>query len=190
MQANSGPSTIQSSNSSVAVSYLNPQTAGNLNIAVVGWGDTTSSISSINDTQGNTYSRAVGPTSGTGLQQSIYYAKNTIGGSNKVTVTFNQAAAYPDVRVLEYSGADTTNPLDVTAAGTGTGTAANSGSATTASSNELIFGAGTTGTAFRGRPRIFADCVIRGHRCLEQTDAQGKGKVFVTFLLQFVLTFH
>src|SRR5207253_7635562 len=108
-----------------------------------------SSISSITDTQGNTYIPAVGPTSTTGLQQSIYYAKNTIGGSNKVTVTFNQAAAYPDVRVLEYSGADTTNPLDVTAAGTGTGTtAANSGSATTASSNELIFGAGTTGTAF------------------------------------------
>src|SRR6266852_1467828 len=37
VQANSGPSTIQSSNSSVAVSYLNPQTADNFNIAVVGW---------------------------------------------------------------------------------------------------------------------------------------------------------
>ena len=161
VQANSGPSTIQSSNSSVAVSYLNPQTAGNLNIVVVGWGDTTSSISSITDTQGNTYTPAVGPTSTTGLQQSIYYAKNTIGGSNKVTVTFNQAAAYPDVRVLEYSGADTTNPLDVTAAGTGTGTtAANSGSATTASSNELIFGAGTTGTAFSAAGSGFTSRMI------------------------------
>jgi len=160
VQGNSGPSTIQSSNSSVAVSYLNPQTAGNLNIVVVGWGDTTSSISSITDTQGNTYTPAVGPTSTTGLQQSIYYAKNTIGGSNKVTVTFNQAAAYPDVRVLEYSGADTTNPLDVTAAGTGTGTAANSGSATTASSNELIFGAGTTGTAFSAAGSGFTSRMI------------------------------
>jgi len=160
VQANSGPSTIQSSNSSVAVSYLNPQTAGNLNIVVVGWGDTTSSISSITDTQGNTYTPAVGPTSTTGLQQSIYYAKNTIGGSNKVTVTFNQAAAYPDVRVLEYSGADTTNPLDVTAAGTGAGTAANSGSATTASSNELIFGAGTTGTAFSAAGSGFTSRMI------------------------------
>ena len=161
VQANSGPSTIQSSNSSVAVSYLIPQTAGNLNVVVVGWGDTTSSISSITDTQGNTYTPAVGPTSTTGLQQSIYYAKNTIGGSNKVTVTFNQAAAYPDVRVLEYSGADTTNPLDVTAAGTGTGTtAANSGSATTASSNELIFGAGTTGTAFSAAGSGFTSRMI------------------------------
>src|SRR5437660_2261959 len=84
VQANSGPSTIQPSNSSVAVSYLNPQSAGNLNIVAVGWGDTTSSISSITDTQGYTYIPAVGPTSTTGLQQSIYYAKNIISGSNKV----------------------------------------------------------------------------------------------------------
>ena len=35
VQANSGPSTIQSSNSSVAVSYLSPQSTGNLNIVAV-----------------------------------------------------------------------------------------------------------------------------------------------------------
>jgi hypothetical protein len=148
MQANSGPSTIQSSNSSVSVSYLKPETAGDLNIVVVGWGDTSSSISAITDSQRNTYTRAVGPTSTTGLQQSIYYAKNVIGGSNQVSVTFNKAAAFPDVRILEYRGLSTTSPLDVTAAGVGTGTGANSGSATTTSSNELVFGAGTTGTVF------------------------------------------
>ena len=103
---------------------------------------------------------AVGPTSTTGLQQCIYYAKNIIGGSNKVTVTFSQAASYPDVRVLEYSGADTTNPLDVTAAGTGTGTAANSGFATTTSSNELIFGSGTTGNAFSAAGSGFTSRMI------------------------------
>lgn len=37
------------------------------------------------------------------LRQSIYYAKNIAGGSNTVTVTFNQAA-FVDVRALEYSG--------------------------------------------------------------------------------------
>ena len=80
---------------------------------------TTSTISSVTDSPGNTYSLAVGPTSATGLQQSIYYAKNIAGGSNTVTVTFNQAAAYPDVRILEYSGLDTSSPLDVTAAAAG-----------------------------------------------------------------------
>ena len=160
VQVNSGPSTIQRSNSSVAVSYLNPQTAGNLNIVTVGWGDNTSLISSITDTNGNTYTRAVGPTSTTDLQQSIYYAKNIVGGSNTVTVEFNQAAAYPDVRILEYSGLDPTSPLDVTAAGTGTGSAANSGSATTTSPNELIFGAGNSAHNFSAAGSGFTKRVI------------------------------
>ena len=38
------------------------------------------------------------------MQQSIYYAANIAGGSNTVTVTFSQAAAYPDIRILEYRG--------------------------------------------------------------------------------------
>jgi hypothetical protein len=78
------------------------------------------------------------------LRQSVYYAKNIVGGSNTVTVTFNQAAFFVDVRVLEYSGLDTATPLDVTAGAAGTGVSASSGSATTTSANELIFGAGTT----------------------------------------------
>ena len=160
VQANSGPSTIQSSNSSLAVPYLNPQTPSNLNIVVVGWGDTTSSIKSITDTQGNTYTGAVGPTRTTGLQQSIYYAKDIVGGSNEVTVRFNQTAMYPDVRVLEYRGEDTTDPLDVTAAVPGTGAAANSGSATTTSSNELIFGSGTTSNVFSAAGSGFAPRMI------------------------------
>ncbi len=144
VQADSGPSTIKTGETSVAVAYSNAQTAGNLNVVAVGWGDTTSAISSVTDTKGNTYTRAVGPTSNNGLQQAIYYAKNIAGGSNTVTVKFNQAAAYPDVRILEYSGLSSSSPLDVTAAGTGNGTSASSGTATTTSANELIFGAGTT----------------------------------------------
>jgi hypothetical protein len=161
VQANSGPSTIQPSNTSVSVVYSNAQTAGNLNVVAVGWGDATSAISSVTDAKGNTYTRAVGPTSNTGLQQSVYYAKNIASGSNAVTVKFNQSAAYPDVRILEYSGLDLTSPLDVTAAGTGNGTSASSGSATTTSTNELIFGAGTTaGTAFTAPGSGFATRIV------------------------------
>jgi hypothetical protein len=82
------------------------------------------------------------------LQQVIYYARNVVGGSNQVLVTFNQAASYPDVRILEYRGVDTNSPLDVTAANVGTGTAANSGFASTTSPTELIFASGTTGNVF------------------------------------------
>ena len=92
------------------------------------------------DNRGNIYSLAVGPTSGTGLRQSIYYAANIVGGTNTVTVTFNQAAVDPDIRVLEYRGV---NALDVTAGASGSNTSANSGSASTRVANELIFGANT-----------------------------------------------
>ena len=160
VQGNSGPGTIQASDSSVAVSYLNPQTAGNLNVVAVRWGDNTSSISSVTDSKGNTYARAVGPTSNPGLQQSIYYAKNIGAGSNTVTVKFSQAAAYPDLRILEYSGLDLTNPLDVTAGASGSGTSASSGSATTTSANELIFGAGNSARHFTAGGSGFASRMI------------------------------
>ena len=148
VQGNSGANSAQSGTSSLQVAYPGAQVAGDLNVVAVGWGDTTSSISSVTDSKGNTYSLAVGPTSNTGIQQSVYYARNVAGGSNTVTVTFSQAALYPDVRIVEYAGADRSNPLDVKVAAKGSGTTANSGSATTTTANELIFGAGTTGSSF------------------------------------------
>jgi Abnormal spindle-like microcephaly-assoc'd, ASPM-SPD-2-Hydin len=54
-----------------------------------------------------------------------------------------KAAAYPDVRILEYRGVTT---LDVAAGASGNSTSANSGAATTKSPNELIFGANTVAT--------------------------------------------
>ena len=124
-------------------------------MVAVGWNDTTSTVQSVKDSAGNSYSLAIGPTSGTALRQSIYYAPNIVGGSNTVTVTFSQAAVYPDVRILEYRGV---NAVDVTAGASGSSTAANSGSATTTSANELIFGAnmvetenGAAGSGFTAR---------------------------------------
>jgi hypothetical protein len=130
------------------VTYTAAQTAGNLNVVLVGWNDTTSTVTSVTDSRGNTYALAIGPTSGTGLRQSIYYAKNIAAGSNTMTVKFNQAAAFVDIRALEYSGLDTVSPLDVTAGAVGGGTTGNSGSATTTSVKELIVGAGMTASRF------------------------------------------
>jgi hypothetical protein len=86
------------------------------------------------------------------LTQSIYYARNiaaAAAGANTVTVRFSTAAIYVDIRILEYCGLDPTNPLDVTAGAAGTGTAADSGTATTTTANDLIFGAATTTTGAR-----------------------------------------
>jgi hypothetical protein len=127
----------------VTVAYPGTQTLGDMNIVVVGWNDATSAVQSVTDSAGNTYSLAIGPTTGTGLRQSIYYAPNIVAGSDTVTVRFNQAAIFADVRILEYRGV---TALDVSAGGSGTGTTANSGSATTRVANELIFGANTVST--------------------------------------------
>ena len=97
-------STPQSPTATVTVAYPAAQTAGDLNMVVVGWNDTTSTVQSVKDSVGNTYSLAIGPTSASGMNQSIYYASNITAGSNTVTVTFSQAAAYPDIRILEYRG--------------------------------------------------------------------------------------
>ncbi len=42
------------------------QTAGNLNVVAVGWNDTTSTVSSVTDTRGNTYVQAGTTITGTG----------------------------------------------------------------------------------------------------------------------------
>jgi len=152
--------TPQTSSTAVVLSYGVAQTAGNLNIVVVGWNDTTSTVSSVSDSRGNTYTQAGTTISGTTLRQAIYYAKNIAVGSNTVTVAFNQAAAFVDLRILEYSGLDTNSPLDVTAGAAGSSISPNSGAATTTSANELIFGAGTTGSGFSAAGTGFISRII------------------------------
>jgi len=128
-----------------------------LNIVAVGWNDTTSRVSSVSDTAGNTYRLAVGPTLGTGLAQSIYYASNIAAGNNTVTVNFTQTARYPDIRILEYQGVNT---LDVTAAAAGSGTTVSSGAATTTAANELLFGADMVSGITKGAGTNFTTRIV------------------------------
>ena len=147
----------------VSLTYGSAQTAGDLNVVVVGWNDTVSSVTSVTDTKGNIYSLAVGPTRGTSLSQSIYYAKNIVAaaaGANTVVVKFSQTPAGPDIRILEYSGLSTTSPLDVTQGAFGDSSSASSGSATTTAANELIFGANMVSTATAGPGSTFTSRII------------------------------
>ncbi len=144
----------QAPQTTLKVTYTAAQLSGDLNVVVVGWNDSAAVVSAVADSKGNTYTRAVGPTvERRTLSQSIYYAKNiasAAAGTNTVTVTFATAATSPDIRILEYSGADPTSPVDVTAASSGNGTSSSTGSASTTNATDLIFGAnlvqtGTTG---------------------------------------------
>src|SRR6266481_7569156 len=140
----------QTPQTTVNVTFTAAQAAGDLNVVVVGWNDATSTVSTLTDKSGNIYTRAVGPTVlSPWLSQSIYYAPNikaAAAGANTITVTFSTAAVYPDIRILEYSGADLNSPVDVTAASSGNSTTTSSGSATTTNPTDLLFGANIVGT--------------------------------------------
>src|SRR6185369_9120572 len=140
VQVNSA--TPQTAQTSVSIPYTKAQTAANLNVVVVGWNDVVAQVVSVVASRGNTYQRAVGPTVRSGAAtQSIYYAANITAapaGGNTVTVTFSPAAAFANVRIAEYSGIATSNPVDVTAAAQGSSTSSNSGAATTTNANDLI----------------------------------------------------
>jgi hypothetical protein len=86
----------QTPQSSVSVSYTAAQTAGNLDVVVVGWNDSTAVVNAVTDSRGNVYTRAVGPTVLAGVAtQSIYYAKNIVAApanGNGVTVQFSAPA--------------------------------------------------------------------------------------------------
>jgi hypothetical protein len=167
--------TPQSPTQIVSVTYARVQTAGNLNIVVVGWNDTTATVQSVIDSVGNVYGLAIGPTSGTELRQSIYYASTIKGGATTVTVTFSQAANYPDIRILEYTGVST---LDKSAGASGSSTTSSSGSVTTTAASELIFGANTVftvttkaGTGFTSRIITTPDKDIAEDRIVSATGA-------------------
>ena len=155
--------TPQTNQAQVSVAYTNAQTAGDTNILIVGWNNATSNVTSVTDSAGNVYQLAVPTARGSGLSQAIYYAKNVKSsgaGANTVTVTFNTATQYVDLRALEYSGLDLVNPFDVGKSASGTGNSANSGAVTTSAAHELIVGAGMTTGAFSAAGAGFTTRII------------------------------
>jgi hypothetical protein len=151
VQVNSA--TPQTAQSTVLTTFNQAQQAGDLNVVVVGWNESTGNITSVVDSAGNTYQVAAATTRGNGLSQAIYYARNIAGagaGTNTVTVRFDKAVAYADIRILEYSGLDQASPFDVTSSAVGTAAQASSGAVTTRFARELLVGAGTTSGAFTG----------------------------------------
>src|SRR5450631_4052735 len=170
VQLNSS-SFLQVNTDSVAVPFTASQTAGDLNVVVVGWYDISNTIASVQDSNGNEYALAAGTTSTplpapgatqAGVSQSIYYAKNIKAGANTVTVAFNEKTAIQSIRIIEYSGLDLTNPLDTSAGSSGSSNPADSGSVTTNSAHDLLVVAGTITTSFTGSGSGFTTQLLDG----------------------------
>jgi hypothetical protein len=151
IQVNGSPN--NGSQKSVTVPYTLAQTAGDLNVVVVGWSDTTATVAQVADSSLNTYALAAGTNAGSRVSQVIYYAQGiaaAAANTNSVTVTFNGTATSPDVRILEFSGVATTFALDIWAGAAGNAATADSGAATTSGTGDLIVGAGTNTVSFSG----------------------------------------
>jgi chitodextrinase len=143
-------STPQSPQTAVSAGFNAAQNAGDLNVVIVGWNSGTTAISIVTDTRGNIYVLGAGPTTISGTaSQSVYYSRNiaaAAAGTNIVTVRFTAAVAYPDVRILEYAGADPSNPVDVKAERTGSGSTSSNLAAMTTNATDLLVGANYVGS--------------------------------------------
>ena len=130
--------------SSTPVSFSIPTQPGNTIVVYVIWDNTGSAT--VTDTSGNVFVPASGPLNwGNGSSAQVFYATNIAGGVDTVTASFQTPVTlFGVVYVHEYSGIDPNNPVDVTVMASGSSTTLNSGTATTTSANDLIFGAGVS----------------------------------------------
>src|SRR5438128_4164478 len=143
VQANA--STNDAAAATIAQAFATANTAGNLIVVAVSWGDNAAPSIRATDTLGNTYSIATkqfDPGNRQGL--AILYAPNIRAGANTVTVTLGTTGGYRRIIVSEYSGIATTSPLDAAARNRAGGTTAANGvtstAATTTANGDLIFG--------------------------------------------------
>jgi len=122
-------------------------------------------VSSVTDTAGNVYQRAVGPTAGVGtlagFEQEIWYAQNINAGANvKVTAAFSAAFnGEKSIAAFEYTGLDKAAPVDKTSAATGNSLNASVGPVTTTAPGVVFAAAvfktnGTPGAGFTPRSAL------------------------------------
>jgi RHS repeat-associated protein len=124
-----------------ALAFGSANLAGDLIIAEVDW-PSGSNFTSISDSRGNTYIQ-IGTehtSTGVGIKSRLYYAKNIAAGSNTVTTVVSGFPAYHELYLHEYSGVDTSNPLDSFSENANNGTSFTSGNLTTTGNNELLYG--------------------------------------------------
>jgi len=135
-------STIPTTGASSTITWANNTTPGSL-IVVVTINNSVTGVSSITDSQSNTYALAIAQNL-TVQRGEIWYA-NSIKGGTTPTITINWlGTGNPATLIIrEYAGVLTTNPLDRTKSATATGTAATSGAtaSTLTNSYELVVSA-------------------------------------------------
>jgi hypothetical protein len=136
-------SSIASSAQNLAVTLPSTVTASDLIVvSVSGWPNLPTSTA-VTDSQGNTYSIAGTVLVSQGAYSAIYYAKNVKAGATSVTVRTVKSGGQISMAAAEFSGINTSSPLDKTAGAVGSGNAPSSGTMIPSVAGELIIGSGT-----------------------------------------------
>ncbi len=96
-------------------------------------------VSSVMDNQGNSYIQVTSAQHANSSSDYVqmYYAKNVTGGATTVIVTFSISGG--NLGIYEYSGINTTSPLDQVVTNSGSGDTPNGGTLNTTNDNELYF---------------------------------------------------
>jgi Domain of unknown function (DUF1929)/PKD domain len=149
--------TAAGSASTLSLSFLKSTVAGDLIFVAFDY-DTSSTPSSVTDSQNNVFTPVGNQlTSPGGTRSRVYYAKNIKGGADTVTVNLTANSGWIELYLTEYSGVDQTNPIDAQAGASGNAGAVSSGFATTTVAGDVIYGycvgdsTCTVGSAFAAR---------------------------------------
>jgi hypothetical protein len=150
--------------------------AGDTLIATASWDPTMGNLTSITDSQGNTYIQAAQVGASV-----IYYASQAHAGATTLTAAFD-AETTGVLYAHEYAGLAQTAPLDQTAVAMGNGMAMDSGAKTTTAAHELIFGYGAAINTASSPPPGFAIRETEGGNMSvdELVDAVGSYRVTFT----------
>jgi hypothetical protein len=128
--------------------------------------DSSVTPTSVTDSQGNAFTEVGSQLSSPGGALSrVYYAKNIKGGADTVTVTLSASSSYLEVYLSEYSGINTTNPIDAEVGASGNAGAVSSGSVKTTAAGDIIYGycvgdgTCTVGSGFTARSTLDANLI-------------------------------
>lgn len=172
-----------SSSTTAAATFTTQNTAAaNLYWLAVCWSNTAVTINGVADTEGNTWTPigSIVTDVPNGFASQLFYAKNVVGGSKPtVTVTFSAATSNRDLAIAEVSGADTSSPLDGSAAslsaGSGTDGLVAATYTTTANGNYLAgatFSAAQSGQTLTAGTGYTLRVLDSGHSEMFGTESQ------------------
>lgn len=136
--------------STAPATLATPVASGNMIIGWLAWNDVYSTLSTITDDKGNSYSilQNIFSTAIYSCTFVIFTALNLTNGPTTITATFTASIKYPQIGIDEYQGISTidTSRINVQESSLGTTVdAINSGSITTTVANELVWGVATSG---------------------------------------------